>query len=396
MRLTEGTVKSTHLLPPGKMETIIFDADIPGFGLRIRAGGSRNFIFQFKLGPKNRRMSLGRYPAISPTKARETAAKLYAQVKLGIDPAGIKADTTARAAETFGTVVKNYLALRRGAVRPRSYTEFERHLLRNLAPLHSLHITKVDLRAIAAQLTRLTSECGPVQANRTRETLSAFLNWCAGEGLVENNAATFANTHKETPRVRVLTASELQAIWNALPNSDFGDILKLLILSGQRANEIAQLLWSEIDLERGVIALPPSRTKNHRAHVIPISGPMRTILEARSRREGRDHVFGQGRAGFGGWSHCKARLDNAVKIPPWVIHDLRRTAATHMSDLGVWPHVIEAILNHVSGHKSGVAGIYNKSSYEPEKVTALARWGEHVMAIVEGRESNVTPLRSVS
>jgi integrase len=115
-------------------------------------------------------------------------------------------------------------------------------------------------------------------------------------------------------------------------------------------------------------------------------------LEAR-RNNGRSLVFGSGQGVFGGWTRCKARLDAAVNISPWTVHDIRRSVATGMADLGIQPHVIEAVLNHVSGHKQGVAGIYNRSSYDTEKRAALARWAEHVEAIVEGRDSNVTSLK---
>src|SRR5262249_46704316 len=114
---------------------------------------------------------------------------------------------------------------------------------------------------------------------------------------------------------------------------------------------------------------------------------------ARPRQQDRDLVFGGGEGGFSGWSKAKTRLDGAVKIPPWRIHDLRRTCATQMAELGVQPHVIEALLNHVSGHKAGVAGIYNRDSYEAEKATALAMWAAHVTAIVAGRTARVVPLK---
>lgn len=391
MKLTEAAISKLS----GKTTTgdiILFDDDLPGFGLRIRAGGSRNWVFQYKLGPKHRRMTLGKYPALHPAKARETAAKLHAEVKLGNDPAGAKADKQAKAGETFGAILRTYLARRRGQVRASTYGENERHLDRNLQPLHRLRLDKVDRRAVAAQLARLTSEAGPTQANRTRASLSKFLNWCAGEGLVETNAAAFTNRNKERPRERVLSNDELKTVWNALPTGDYGDIIKLLILTGQRANEIALLRWSEIDL-RGVIALPAERTKNRRAHFVPMSAAVRAILEALPRRDGRDFVFGTGQGGFSGWSRCKSRLDEAAKIPPWIVHDIRRSVATGMAEIGILPHVIEAVLNHVSGHKSGVAGLYNKSSYESEKTAALTRWAEHVLAIVEGRKSNVAPMK---
>jgi integrase len=126
-----------------------------------------------------------------------------------------------------------------------------------------------------------------------------------------------------------------------------------------------------------------------------MSGAVRAILQA--REQDGAFVFGRsGSSGFSGWSRCKERLDEALGMDDWAIHDLRRTFATGSAEIGIQPHIIEAVLNHVSGHKSGVAGIYNRAAYETEKATALNRWAEHVAAIIEGRDSNVTPLRGAS
>ena len=306
----------------------------------------------------------------------------------------MKAESEARAAETFGAAVRPFLQWQRTRVRPSTQRHLERHLLVNLAPLHSLPINKVDRRAIAAQLARMTGS--PVQANRTRSTLTSFLNWAMREGLIDSNPALATNKYPERPRDRVLTNVELRALWNALPAGDFGDILKILILTGAREREVSDLHWDEINLEKDVIELPAYRVKNRRKHVIPISGAVRAILE-RCEQNGRDFVFGvSGTSGFSGWSRCKERLDKAIKIAAWTIHDLRRVCSTGMNEIGIEPHVVEAILGHVSGTRGGIAGRYNYALYESQKATALSRWAEHVAAIIEGRDSNVTPLRGVS
>jgi len=379
--------------PAGKSETIFFDSDIGGLGVRIRSGGSRSWIFQYdNAAGRTRRITLGKVSAVDATKARQVASELHAKVRLGQDPAAVKAESKARAAETFGASVRPFLQWQHARVRPSTLRHLERHLLINLAPLHSLPINQVDRRAIAAQLARMNGS--PVQANRTRSTLTSFLNWAMREGLIDSNPALATNKYPERSRDRVLTNAELQKLWLALPEGDFGEILKILILTGAREREIADLHWDEINLEKGIIELPPHRTKNRRRHVIPTSGAVRAILEG---REQGGFVFGiSGQSGFSGWSRCKERLDEAIKIPDWTIHDLRRSAATHMAEIGIQPHIIEAVLNHVSGHKGGVAGIYNRAGYEAEKTTALNRWAEHVAAIVEGRDSNVTPLRAAS
>jgi integrase len=396
MKLGRATVANLAL-PTGKSEAIIFDSDIGGFGIRIREGGSRSWIFQFdNAAGKTRRITIGKVSAIDANKARAIASELHARVRLGEDPAAIKAESQARAAETFGAVLPTYLAWHRTRVRPATLRHTERHLVYNLKALHSLPINQVDRRAIAAQLQRMASS--PVQANRTRSSLSAFLNWCLREGLVESNAALATNKNIERPRERVLSNTELRALWNALPGDgdDYGDILRLLILTGAREREISDLQWPEINFERGIIELPAYRVKNRRKHTIPMSGTVRTIL-GRREQDGRGFVFGRSETrGFSGWSKCKERLDEVLKIPAWTVHDLRRSAATGMAEIGIAPWIIESILNHVSGLKAGIAGVYNKSSHEGEKAIALQRWAEHVAAIVEGRKTKVMPLRGVS
>jgi integrase len=265
-------------------------------------------------------------------------------------------------------------------------------LVRNLSALHNLPLAKIDQRTIAAQLARISARGSPIQANRTRANLSKFFSWACGEGLAESNPAVLCNRNPEKSRDRVLSRQELKQIWEALPDSDYGAIIKILILTAQRAAEISDLQWKEIDRERSLISLPPTRTKNRRRHIIPMSDMVRDILEARPQN-GRDHVFGTGQRGFSGWSYAKANLDELVEIPSWRIHDIRRSVATGMAEIGIQPHIVEAVLNHISGHKGGVAGIYNRAGYESEKAQALMRWAEHVAAIVDGRKSAVRPLR---
>jgi integrase len=155
-----------------------------------------------------------------------------------------------------------------------------------------------------------------------------------------------------------------------------------------------------LNLDKRLIELPGSRTKNKRVHQIPMSEAVSRILAAQPRIEGCDLVFGYGEdRPFSGWTAAKAKLDARIAesagrpLPHWTAHDLRRTAATRMADLGVQPHVIEAVLNHVSGHRNGVAGIYNRATYAAEKAQALVLWASHVAALVEGRTSNVTSLK---
>jgi integrase len=397
MKLTVKTTDALRLAR-GERDKIWFDDDIAGWGLRVRAGGKRVWIFQYAIGGRTRRLTFGTYPAMSVTTAREQAEQLHAQTKLGRDPAREKADAKARAGETFGDCLNFYLGYRRaqGKLRDTTLSETERHLNVNLRALHNTRIDALDRRAIAAEIARFATERGPVQANRTRASVIKFLNWCAGEGYIDSNPAQLINKNPERPRDRLLSMDELAHIWRALPAGDFGDILRLLTLLGQRRDEIAQLDWKEVDLGRGAIALPASKMKNRRPHVVHLGPTALAILQARDRSE-RPLVFGTGHGGFSGWSQSKARLDAKLVETgpwvPWVIHDLRRAVATHMNEIGVAPHIVEAVLGHVSGSRGGIAGVYNLAAYEADKRAAMLRWDEHLMAAIEGRDTNIFPFK---
>ena len=170
-----------------------------------------------------------------------------------------------------------------------------------------------------------------------------------------------------------------------------------MLLTACRREEIGGLRWSEIDLETRLLTLPASRVKNHRQHELALPEPALAILRAQPRQDGREFVFGRRGVGFTGWSFLKMALDKRLaeaagkSLAPWSLHDLRRTGATRMAEL-VPPHVVEEVLNHASGHKAGVAGIYNRASYSVEKKMALAMWAEKLMSIVEQRDAKVLTL----
>jgi integrase len=385
VKLTQAAVAAT-ILPKGKPEVIVFDDDLPGLGLRIRVGGTRSWIFQYRVGRQSRRVTIGNAGVLTLARARQTAADLHAQVRLGRDPSGEKAEGRIRAGDTMAAALAAYIPHQKARLKPLSYIQVERHLLKHCRPLHPLQLAKIDRRAVATRMTAVAAKSGPVEANRVRSSLAAFFAWCIREGVADANPAAGATRRPEPSRERVLSNDELKAIWAATAgNTDYSAIVRLLMLTGQRVAEIGSLRWSEIDGDQ--ILLPASRTKNGRAQVVPLSATARTIIEARPRRNGRDFVFGreQNRP-FTGWSVTKRALDTRLgeTVAPWTHHDLRRTAATRMAELGIAPHVIEAVLNHVSGHKHGVAGVYNRATYEPQKQHALAAWAEHVAAMVGG------------
>ena len=393
MKLTKINIAKV-VVPSGKSEIIEFDDSVPGFGLRVRAGGSATWIFQYRQGSKQRRLSLGSASAITAQNARERATELHARVRLGQDPAGEKIESRTRAAETLGSVLRPYLLVKKSELKPRTYEEVERHLLMHAKRLHGLQLNAIDRRTVAALLTDLAAN-GPNLANSVRASLSSLFGWAMREGLAEANPMIGTNKAAvNASRDRVLTDDELRSIWAALGNDPYGDIVRLLALTGQRRNEVGGLRWSEVNLDKALISLPAERTKNSRPHDIPLSPPALAILKARPRLAGREYVFTNVANGYLGWSNCKVTLDARIAtkgaIPPWRLHDLRRTVSTRMHDeLGIAPHIVEAVLNHVSGHRAGVAGVYNRAVYAKEKAVALARWAEHLGAIVSGGSSKV-------
>jgi integrase len=206
--------------------------------------------------------------------------------------------------------------------------------------------------------------------------------------------------HDPTSRDHVPTVAELVAIWKACDgDGDFDKIIRLLILLPSRRSEVGGLCESELDLKRGVWTLPKERSKNHRAHAIPLPDAALAII-ASVPRTGRGHLFGdRAGSGFTSWTRCKAELDAKLgdTVRPWKIHDLRRAVATHMAEaLDVEPWHIEACLNHYSS-RSGTAETYNRSKYQRAIAAALARWSAYLTARIEGRDDdddNIVTLRA--
>jgi integrase len=405
-------------------EAIYWDDKLPGFGLRLRPGGSRTFIFQYKIGKLTRRMKLGSATVINFAKAQSAARDLHARSVIGGDPAKEKTENKLRAGDTFAHFLPLYLESQRqrvahGKLRESTVIEMERHLMRQSKALHDLQLDKIGLREVAACLTafkpdkRFKHMSGATTRNRVRTSQSAFFKWCIGKGFMEGNPVDHTSISDEDSRDRVLSRDELRLIWNALPEDDYGAIIKLIMLTGQRPGEIAALERSDRadkhrDVEGDAFLLPGTRTKNRRDHVVPLSGPAAEILDKvtkqpRFNRDGttRELIFGRGKKAFNGWHKHKVALDRRIAeanggtpIKHWTPHDLRRSLATHAAEKGIMqPHIIEAVLNHISGHQAGVAGIYNRATYDTEKRTALAHWADHLIAIVEGHTSNVTSFR---
>jgi len=236
-------------------------------------------------------------------------------------------------------------------------------------------------------LERRAAAPSETQARAMFAVLNPLFGWLVEKRRLKANPC-LGVARPETPRARerVLSNAEIVAFWRAADaeRKEFAALLKLLLLTGCRLSEVAQMRRAELNEDGVIWTIPGERTKNRRTHVVPLPRFARDIL-ATVPTVG-DLVFTtDGIHPISGWSKIKRRLDTAIEVAPWRLHDIRRSCATGMAEIGVAPHIVEAVLNHISGHKAGVAGIYNRAAYASEKKAALERWAAHIENIVSGK-----------
>jgi integrase len=399
MKLTDRSV-ATLTLPDGKGDVIHWSDDPKRLGYRLRRSGGevlRSWVVRYRVGVQQRRMTLD--AVLNSEQAHTAARKILAKVELGEDPQGEKEKQRVGDRLTVRALVDEYLADKNGELRARTLRDTTTYLVGPyFKPLHGMAIDKVARRDVAACLTRVKREHSPVVAHAARAKLSAFFVWALRQGFAESNPTIGTEKGKRVaPRERVLSDDELRRIWNAAVKigGSYGAIVRLLILLGSRRQEIGGMTWSELDLDgpAPTWTLPAARSKNGRAHALPLLPTALDIIRAVPQLVSRGQLFGtRGRGGFANWGEGKQRLDALSGVSKWTVHDIRRTVSTRMADLGALPHVVEQILNHQSGHKRGPAGVYNRSSYEREVVAALALWANHVHSVITGQKRKVLPL----
>jgi integrase len=251
-------------------------------------------------------------------------------------------------------------------------------------------INKISHPDIAARLSAIARNHSAITAGAARRAISALFKWAMEEGWCAANPVVGTRKPADPkPRDRVLSNAELVAVWNACDDDDYGRIIRLLILLGSRPQEIGGMHKDEFDLDAGTWELPEERSKNGYAHLIDLPPAALKIIRTTFPFGERNRLFGtRAASGYAGWEYGREALDRRLdgKVKPWQLRDLRRTVATRMGDIKIHPHVIEAVLNHYSGYRAGVAGIYNRSPYRDEVKTALVRWSAHMHALVEGRD----------
>jgi integrase len=222
------------------------------------------------------------------------------------------------------------------------------------------------------------------RARNLHAALSSFFAWCLQHRYVDTNPCRNVWRPAKPPaRDRVLNEAEIGMVWRACDGipPPYAAALRLLLLTGCRLREVCKMRENEI--HGNLWTIPSARTKNKLAHVIALPAMARELIASVPRIRGSSFIFSTtGTTGVSGWSHVKAKLAD-VPIPPWILHDLRRTCVTHMAEIGVAPHIVEACVNHVSGAKASVAGVYNKAAYAPEKQSAFERWARYVALVVD-------------
>ena len=391
IRFTDSFVRKL-ILPVGKTDHIVWDPDLPGFGARLRPG-KVSFVVQYRFGTHQRRKGLGDVRKITLEDARSAARKRFAQIELGIDPDAAERDRKADQASderTFEKVVVLYLEARKPKMRPNTYVAADRYLSRHCAPLHKKPIDRVTREDVASLIRNLIRDHGMTSAARARGALATFFAWCMGEGIAKANPIIGTNNPIEgkKPRSRVLNDDEIRAVWKNCADDDFGKIIRLLMLTACRRDEIGALRWPEINMDTGLMLLPEERTKSKRALGMTLPATAMAVVQSVRRRNSRDTLFGGGPNGFNAWSYNTLALNGRIAaaegkaLAPWRIHDLRRTVRTRLSKLGVLPHIAELVLNH-AGHRSGVDGkVYDWHDYEPEISEALRKWEARLLAII--------------
>jgi len=380
---------------PASGQIDYWDADRPGFGLRISSGGRKTWVVMYRRGKIKRRLTLGTVPALSLAEAREKAAKVLHDVQYaGADPAAAKKGE--RTAETFAELAREYLE-RHAKRRKRSWRKDSLILAKDVLPRFGKRRPKeISRRDIIAMLDAIVARGAPIQANRTLEIVRKVFNWAIGRDLLDTNPCfRIPKPWSENRSDRVLTDEEIRSVWRALSVEAplTAATFKLRLLTAQRGAEVLAMRWDQISNDWWTI--PAEITKNGFAHRVPLSAPVIALLrEIQPLGNGSQWIFpgadGHGHRVAIHKAHNRVRKRSGV---PFVPHDLRRTAASYMTGMGISRLFVSKVLNHV---ESGITAVYDRHSYDVEKRAALVAWGKCVEQIVSGQEfsANIVELRS--
>jgi len=402
-------------MAPGAVRREVADGLVPGLYLVVQTNGVKSWALRYRIERQTRKLTLGpalterKGPAAAPSigqaltlaEARNVARRALQEVAEGTDPSrakqAIKAATRS-GEDRVDTQARDFIE-RHCKRHNRSWREVERQFRIEIVPnWGSRRVQDIGRRDIIALIDDIVAHGAPIQANRVLATLSRFFSWLVERDVLKTSpAAGIRKPSPETSRDRVLSNGEIAALWKAsgAVGYPFGTLVRLLLLTGQRRNEAAGMRWSELDRDRKEWMISAERSKNGKAHTVPLSEAAFAEIDAIPRVEGQDLLLSTtGITSISGFSKAKRRLNQAMQaeIAAWSLHDLRRTAASGMARLGVNLPVIEKVLNHMSGSFSGVVGIYNRHDFANEQRTALEAWAECVLEIAEGEPARLSDL----
>jgi integrase len=425
MNLTERKIENLAT-GQGSKDRLVFDDVQRGLAVRVTASGGRSYLCQYTLHGHKWRIPLGACSAVPLASARQAAAAVMGDVAKGRNPAADrKAATLAERAKrarnrlTLRVLIDDWDRLHLSERRSSYAAEAVRALHAAFPDQLDQAAEDLDRTSVIRALDALSrgrkestvKKRGTAMAGRTAAYGRAAFAWSLKRGAVHHNPfAELPIPKSVTKRERVLGDQELAEIWRASQSAaePYGSILRLLILTGQRRGEVAGMLWNELSGDFSTWTMPSERTKNGVKHIVPLSAPARDLLKSLSASGSRSELALPGAVGtrFSGWSRSKRGLDKAISdsrarkdlppFEPWSVHDLRRTVATGLQRFGVRLEVTEAILNHVSGSRGGIAGIYQRHDWATEKRAALESWAKHVISLgkgqaVSGKVLRITP-----
>lgn len=414
-----STVTQVESLKPRDDRYEVADAKLPSNRLVVFPSGSKSWVLRYRFGGRTRKMTL-EAGATDLARARQLGMAALNSVKAGVDPGEAKQEKKrAGSPLTVEALIDKFADKHLGkredsdtgvvSYSLRSGDEVERILRKELAPYLKRQANGGISESEAITLVDAAGKRGDVIRNRTLanlKSLFAFAMTPAAKAVASNPFAGL-KLKKVDDRERVLSEEELKAVWAAAGKlgDPYTGILRLLVLTGQRLSEIADLRWSEVNLAKKQLELPGARTKNKRAHIVALSPAAVEILEHARENKIKSEmglVFTISGDQLNGWSKLRERLykavDEALEKPPadWVIHDIRRSVATHMAeDLKIPPHIIDRVLNHSTGVIKGVMATYNRAEYLDERRDALEAWGRYVdVSVIGVPSSNVVPIRA--
>ncbi|WP_430428736.1 tyrosine-type recombinase/integrase [Parasphingorhabdus sp.] len=381
--LTNKTVEA--LKPQGKRYEVR-DAYCPGFGVRITPNGRKTFFVSYRYGIDQRRPSIGIYPITSLSNARTQAIAILRDVAEGIDPQYARSRDKLTLREGVEAFITQY-----AKPRNKSWREAERVLDRELVSrFGEREIEKMTRGDILVASDAAMARGAKYQANRIVSNARKLFNWFLERGIIDVNPLTGIRAPaREKSRDRVLTDDELARVIAACRNMTypFGPYTLMLLATAQRRSEVTNMRWSEIDFEKRNWEIPAERSKNGKSHNVPLSDFALKILGDVSRFPDCDFVFTTTRRSpISGITKMHRRICDISETNGWRLHDLRRTASSKMAEAGIQLQVAEKVLNHISGSLAGVAGVYNRYHYEPEKRAALESWAE-ILSLLEASYS---------